>query len=1452
MQSCLYSGTVTHQRDREAEHSFTYPVLYFCLDLEELASSQSPLQAGLFAILSKTGLVSFVAEDHLKPSALHKALGSSKAEQVGKLGLLDKVRAVVALKTERKASHVCKVRLLANVRYLGYGFNPISIFYCYDDAGELRYMLLEVSNTPWGETHLYLLGEHSPDCVSLEATSSASLEEDTSAAKFGPYTFQKHFHVSPFMPMADQVYILEASGPGNSLSVDMGTLREPESKTSDVQFQAHLYLRRHSLTSTNLMQQLLRHANMTHATQWWIHREAMQLYEKGVTFFPHPEGSITTFSKLVERLMDLYNLWFKPATRSAIAHTRDGGPTVLQLEARAALVGAQAAQSKLGGTLAVIGSGVAGLSAAYFAQLQSPYNVVLYEASQQLGGHALTYEVLPGLKIDLGFQVYNLTNYPYLCALFRSLKVETIESDMSLSVQRSVSDNPGKHTEWASHGLGTVFPNWTDLRSYTKIMLVKEMLRFNRECPKVLESQHTLGMLSVGQYMQHQGYSQEFLELYLLPSCGAIWSISFDQVMDYPIRSLAGFFANHCLFSLVDRPQWRTLKFRSEDYVNKLASAFVQAGGKIRSNCAVTRVAAVEDTAYRSSGSEPSESPSESSSSEGSTSVEHSSDSDKDEKETVLAGKAANSIPSKSNTSNMPKQSGKGKGKKAAQLSQKQQDQKVCPDNNKSQTDTERARGKQGHKAADNGNPRWLVTDIHDESLVADKVMFACHPQQAAKMLVSRVCPAELVQLAGILQRMPYSKNAIKVHTDESVMPKNRKLWAAWNCHVTTGRGLGSKPIGVTYWMNLLQSLPPSAPNLFVTLNSPEVDPAKVLHSLELEHPILNHSALGARSELQRKNGQLGLFFCGAWAGSGFHEDGIKSAVDSVSLLLGQSGPAIMKFMPEPWHVVSSPPEVPLKYRLLVPALCSYIKGLVLAGHLCLVLPNGQEKHFVGQPRKLVSTESEQVSLFVHKWEFLGSLVWDVDMAMAEGYMQGNWTVTPSLTALVEMMAHNSTLISKGKGKRAPSMTEQLAQKVISAGQLVGESWHHFENLLRRNTESQSVSNIASHYDLGNDMYSLFLDQTMTYSAAFFESPKTSLYQAQLKKLDMILDKARQPGRDQRFKVLEIGCGWASCALRALQRNPNTDWTGVTISEEQLRLGRDRVAEHQLTNSIALKFLDYRHAVSELGEATFDAVVSIEMIEAVGGEFLPHYFETIYRSLKPGGRAVIQAITVPNYRYESYVASSDFIRQHIFPGGELVSVEKCTQCFPINNNYRGAARVHGEPLGALLRVVHLQEMGQHYATTLLRWLHTWEQKKSELLALGISDVSWRLWKYYFCYCAGGFLAGHIDVVQMVLERPLDTAEFSVTKPLIQAPNTRRCPPSPVSPSSASSRSSSSSSSSCPVVDKRSSRKLQHGLVRRGVESAVGFAARTVFPVLLGLILLLSFLLRIALAPCRQR
>ena len=232
-----------------------------------------------------------------------------------------------------------------------------------------------------------------------------------------------------------------------------------------------------------------------------------------------------------------------------------------------------------------------------------------------------------------------------------------------------------------------------------------------------------------------------------------------------------------------------------------------------------------------------------------------------------------------------------------------------------------------------------------------------------------------------------------------------------------------------------------------------------------------------------------------------------------------------------------------------------------------------------------------------------------------------------------------------------------------------------------------SRKNIEEHYDAGNDMYKAFLDETMTYSCGI-HAPGRSLRDAQIAKIDALISRA---GIVKDDRVLEIGCGWGAFAIRAVQTTGRTV-VGLTLSKEQLEEANRRVEEAGLRDRITLLFCDYRQCP---GAGTYDRVVSCEMIEAVGHEYLESYFQTIGKMLRSGGRACIQAITMPDERYDEYCRSSDFIREHIFPGGHLPSIGAMVQ----------AAQ------GTGLALVDVEDIGPHYAVTLREWRRRWEEQK---------------------------------------------------------------------------------------------------------------------------------------------
>jgi cyclopropane-fatty-acyl-phospholipid synthase len=288
---------------------------------------------------------------------------------------------------------------------------------------------------------------------------------------------------------------------------------------------------------------------------------------------------------------------------------------------------------------------------------------------------------------------------------------------------------------------------------------------------------------------------------------------------------------------------------------------------------------------------------------------------------------------------------------------------------------------------------------------------------------------------------------------------------------------------------------------------------------------------------------------------------------------------------------------------------------------------------------------------------------------------------------------------------------------------------HRLRHLMNRNSRRGSRRNIQAHYDLGNPFYKLWLDESMNYSSAWFDGDLSqALTQAQGAKMRRALQECDlQAGQ----KVLEIGCGWgavAECATRDL----GLHLTGVTLSTEQLAFAQERLRTQGQQHRADLRLQDYR----DVPETGFDAVVSIEMFEAVGREYWPQFFNTVHAKLKPGGRACIQSITIRDDLFERYVSGTDFIQQYVFPGGLLPSPTLFIQT---------AAQ-------AGLKLVRTLDFGPDYAETLRRWRHDFLARESQVRELGYDQRFVRLWEFYLAYCEAAFDARSTSVMQFTLQR----------------------------------------------------------------------------------------------------
>ena len=373
-------------------------------------------------------------------------------------------------------------------------------------------------------------------------------------------------------------------------------------------------------------------------------------------------------------------------------------------------------------------------------------------------------------------------------------------------------------------------------------------------------------------------------------------------------------------------------------------------------------------------------------------------------------------------------------------------------------------------------------------------------------------------------------------------------------------------------------------------------------------------------------------------------------------------------------------------------------------GSLTLQLPDGTVQRF-GQ------SDGPHASMKLHNWNVCGAALKSGDIGFAESFIAGDWS-TPNLTALLSLMVANRREVED-----------------VIYGSWLGRFAYRVRHLLNRNSKANSRKNIHAHYDLGNAFYTLWLDETMNYSSAWFEEPGQNMVAAQHAKVRRAL---RMAGVKPGDRVLEIGCGWGALAEKATTEF-DADVVGVTLSTEQLEFAQARMQQLGHEDRADLRLQDYR----DIPDAPFDAICSIEMVEAVGRAYWPTYFQSVARLLKPGGQACIQSIVIDDVLWDRYIASTDFIQQYIFPGG----------CLPCPREFRREAAAAG------LKVVDEFAFGADYAETLRRWREQFLAHRHQVQRQGFDERFMHTWEFYLAYCEAAFAESSIDVVQYTLARP---------------------------------------------------------------------------------------------------
>ncbi len=374
-----------------------------------------------------------------------------------------------------------------------------------------------------------------------------------------------------------------------------------------------------------------------------------------------------------------------------------------------------------------------------------------------------------------------------------------------------------------------------------------------------------------------------------------------------------------------------------------------------------------------------------------------------------------------------------------------------------------------------------------------------------------------------------------------------------------------------------------------------------------------------------------------------------------------------------------------------------------------LLIREGNREHHFGRPDPAAGLRA---TLAVNNPRFWGDLAFGGSIGAGEAFMQDCWECD-DLVALVRIMVRNRDLLESMD--RGPAILSRPLRRLF-----------HWVN---RNTRRGAKRNIAAHYDLGNDFFALWLDPSMMYSCAIFEPEQASLAEAQQVRLDRVCRSLDLQPEDH---LVEIGTGWGGLALHAAA-NYGCRVTTTTISAQQYEFASRRVEQAGLSDRVTVLAEDYRDLTGE-----YDKLVSLEMIEAIGFAQYETYFEKCATLLRPGGRMLIQAITIEDDRFEQYRRGVDFIQRYIFPGS----------CLPSERVMRATIARATD-----LQVTAVHDIGLHYATTLNRWRQNFHHALPEIRALGYSEEFIRMWEFYLCYCEGGFLERSISDVHLVAERP---------------------------------------------------------------------------------------------------
>ncbi|XP_037487878.1 uncharacterized protein LOC119366277 isoform X3 [Triticum dicoccoides] len=584
---------------------------------------------------------------------------------------------------------------------------------------------------------------------------------------------------------------------------------------------------------------------------------------------------------------------------------------------------------------------------------------------------------------------------------------------------------------------------------------------------------------------------------------------------------------------------------------------------------------------------------------------------------------------------------------------------------------------------------RVLENDGSEETF--DSVILGVHAPNALKVLGAEATHQEL----RILGACQYVQRDIYLHCDQNLMPRNPSAWSAWNFLGTTSRGFS-----VTYWLNQIQKIESVRPFL-VTLNPPGV-PDHVLLKWNISLPVPSAAAAKAYLQLDQIQGKRGIWFCGAY--QGWESSSSRFAWKEMRASVVPK--ADHSIMDRGWGT---------------PCICKIFHAI----HIHRLVEAGGSVFSFGEACNKCHVKSV---VRVHDPLFYWKAATEGEIGLGEAYINGYFSCLDKREGLLNfiliLIANRDERRSRGIARKRRWGSPFYVMALLSYAKYV------LRHASRKNTATQTRRNISQHYDLSNDFFSLFLDKSMTYSCAVFKMENESLEAAQIRKLSLLIDKAKVK---REHHVLDIGSGWGSLAIQVVKQT-GCKYTGVTLSEEQLKYAESKVREAGLEDHITFLLCDYRL----IPPYKYDAIISCGMIEHVGHEYMDEFFACCESYLAEDGILVLQFISIAEERYEQYRRRPHFVKEYIFPGGCIPSLARVISAMTTSSRFS---------------IEHVENIGPNYYTTLMHWRDNFMANKDQVLELGFDEKFIRIWEFYLMYSAAGFKSRAVGDYQVVFSRP---------------------------------------------------------------------------------------------------